>query len=234
MGACAQSAGLLPPWNDACSRMSTPSMRTRKIQIWTSVFVGLGWLAVLALGVRGLLNYESAPGTIAEVPKTWPASQVPLARDRMTLVMLAHPHCPCTRASVSELAEVMARIQDKADAYVLFSTPADASSGGWEDTGLRRSAAAIPGVTVLSDADGAEARRFGAETSGHTLLFAADGRLLFSGGITQSRGHAGDNAGASAIAALVNNEIPARAETFVFGCSLRGTESAAPTAVASR
>jgi hypothetical protein len=85
---------------------------------------------------------------------------------------------------------------------------------------LRRSAAEIPGVTVLSDVDGTEARKFGAETSGHTFLFDHLGRLLFSGGITQSRGHAGDNAGESAIVSLANTRTSSQTKTFVFGCSL--------------
>ena len=194
-------------------------MRRGRIHIWGTAFIAVGWGAAVALGIRGLLNYESAPGTMAEVPQTWPRSVVELAPDRPTLVMLAHPHCPCTRASVGELAEVMARVQGKATAYVLFSKPAQ-SGGDWDDTGLRRSAAAIPGVTVLSDPDGTEARRFGAQTSGHTLLFSPDGRLLFSGGITQSRGHAGDNAGASAIVSLLQHQTTERSQTFVFGCSL--------------
>lgn len=136
-----------------------------------------------------------------------------------TLIMLAHPHCPCTRASVSELANVMARVQGKVRAYVLFLKPHD-SDHSWDDTDLRRSAAAIPGVAVLSDIDGVEAKRFGAETSGHTMLFNPSGRLLFSGGITESRGHAGGNAGESAIVSLVNTHTADRATTFVFGCSL--------------
>ena len=208
-------------------------MHPPRIKIFTTAVIAAAWVAAVAAGLRGLLNYENAPGTVASVPKTWPASQIPLAKDRMTLVMLAHPHCPCTRASVGELAEVMARAQGKADAFVLFSKPA-ASGADWDDTGLRRDAAAIPGVTVLSDPDGGEARRFGAETSGHTLLFAADGRLLFSGGITQSRGHSGDNAGASAIVSLVHNQTAARGETFVFGCALPSDAQASPAALASR
>jgi hypothetical protein len=75
-------------------------------------------------------------------------------------------------------------------------------------------------VKVVFDPDGVEARRFGAETSGHTQLFGTSGRLLFSGGITASRGHAGSNTGESAIIALVNNQTPARTQTLVFGCSL--------------
>lgn len=73
---------------------------------------------------------------------------------------------------------------------------------------------------MVFDPDGVEARRFGAETSGHTLLFGADGHLLFSGGITASRGHSGDNDGENAIVALLNHQIPALTRTLVFGCSL--------------
>jgi hypothetical protein len=79
---------------------------------------------------------------------------------------------------------------------------------------LRRSAAAIPGVKVLFDPDRMEARRFGAETSGHNLSFGADGGLLFSGGITASRGHAGESVRERAIVAPVNNQTPARTQTW--------------------
>ena len=120
---------------------------------------------------------------------------------------------------MSELAQLMARLQGRVTAYVLFVKPKE-SGHAWEDTNLRRSAEAIPGVKVVFDPDGVEAGRFGAETSGHTLLFGADGRLLFSGGLTASRGHAGGNAGESAILALVNHQTPARTETLVFGCPL--------------
>ena len=52
----------------------------------------------------------------------------------------------------------MAHLQGKVYAYVLFLKPAQ-SDAQWEDTGLQRSAAAIPGVKVRSDVDGVEARR---------------------------------------------------------------------------
>jgi hypothetical protein len=115
----------------------------------------------------------------------------------------------------------MARVQGKVRAYVLFLKPQN-SGNDWDDTDLRQSAAEIPGVSVLTDVDGVEARRFGAETSGHTLLFDSTGLLLFSGGITESRGHAGSNAGESAIVSLVNKHSADRRSTLVFGCSLIG------------
>ena len=180
--------------------------------------------------MRVLFHYENTPGRVGALSQAWPAAQIERATDRPTLVMLAHPHCPCTAASVGELAQIMARLQGKVAAYVLFVKPKEAGRD-WEDTNLRRSAEAIPGVKVVFDPDGVEARRFGAETSGHTLLFGADGRLLFSGGITASRGHAGDNAGESAIVALVNNQTPARTQTLVFGCSLANRSETEPTAL---
>ena len=54
----------------------------------------------------------------------------------------------------------------------------------------------------------------------NTPLYDAGGQLRFSGGITPARGHAGDNAGRSAIVALVESASSAPVETPVFGCSL--------------
>lgn len=185
----------------------------------TAVF-GVVWLVAVAFGLRVLLNYEATPGRVGAVSQTWRAdARIERAIDHPTLVMFAHPRCPCTWASINELAKIMAQVQGQVRAYVLFVEPKTAGAH-WDDTSLRRSAAAIPGVTVAADVGGNEARRFGAETSGHTLLFDRNGRLLFSGGITQSRGHAGDNVGESAVVSLVSNHQAERRQTLVFGCAL--------------
>jgi hypothetical protein len=195
-------------------------LQTRSKAIWTTAVFATAWIGAVSLGLAALLNYENAPGRTGASPSNWPAdSKIQRARTSDTLVMLAHPRCPCTRASMGELAQIMERVQGKVRAYVLFLKPHD-SGTDWDDTDLRRKAAAIPGVAVLSDVDGIEAHRFGAETSGHTFLFDSDGRLLFNGGITESRGHAGDNAGESAIVSLVSNRVATRKSTFVFGCGL--------------
>jgi hypothetical protein len=113
----------------------------------------------------------------------------------------------------------MAQSHGRLVAYVLFLKPAGFSDD-WEKTDLWQSAAGIPGVNPIVDGDGVEARRFRARTSGQTVLYDAEGRLLFSGGITMARGHAGDNAGRSAIISLVNEQVSEQAETPVFGCPL--------------
>jgi hypothetical protein len=165
-------------------------------------------------------GYENAAGAAGQAPAHWPAnSRLEHAADRTTLVMLAHPHCPCTRASIGELALLMAKSQGRVTAYVLFLKPTG-SADDWEMTDLWQSAASIPGVSVFADADGVEAKNFQAATSGQTVLYDAGGNLLFSGGITASRGHSGDNAGRSAIVSLLSGGESELTKTSVYGCPL--------------
>ena len=186
------------------------------------------WLLVISIGLWMLWGYENTPGKAAEPPKQWPAdSKILPARDHATLVMLAHPHCPCTRATIGELASIMAHSQGRLTAYVLFLKPTGFSEE-WEKSDLWQSAASIPGVTAVIDDEGAEANRFHAATSGQTLLYDAAGLLLFSGGITGSRGHSGDNAGQAAIVSLVNSGAADLTETSVFGCPLFDPNSECP------
>lgn len=135
--------------------------------------------------------------------------------------MFAHPHCPCTRASIGELNRLLTRCQGPVAVHVLFIQPKDVVLE-WTETALRKSAEAIPGVEVKLDPNGEEARHFGAESSGFLVLYGVDGELLFSGGITAARGHAGDNAGENVIVALLNGQATELKHTAVFGCSLHG------------
>lgn len=209
-------------------------MAARRRKFLLTSCLGLAWIFGVAFGIRVVLNYDTAAGAVGTVPVHWPAkSAIQLAPDRMTLVMFAHPRCPCTRATMGELAKIMAEAQGKLSGHVVFYWPND-SAAGWDDTDLRRSAAAIPGVTVSDDVDGVESHRFGAETSGHTLLFDRGGRLLFSGGITDSRGHAGGNNGESAVLALVSNQTTNQTRTLVFGCRITGEIKKAEGAICSR
>ena len=203
-------------------------MNFRKNRLILIAIVAL-WLFMISTGIGFLWNYESTPGVAAAAPDRWPAdSRIKLAADRATLIMLAHPHCPCTRASIGELARLMTQAQGRVTAYVLFVKPPNFSTE-WEKTDLWASAAAIPGVQVLGDDEGIEAGRFNAATSGQTMLYDPAGKLLFSGGITSARGHAGDNAGRSAVVSLLTTDETDEAEqkeTPVFGCPLfaRGAE----------
>jgi hypothetical protein len=193
-------------------------------QVWLPV-AGAIWLGAASTGLWLLWRYDNTPGQAASAPGEWPASTT-LARasDRPTLIMLAHPHCTCTRASIGELAEAIGHARTPPRTYVLFMTP-KGFTDGWEKSDLWRSAADLPGVTVVRDDDGREAKQFGAATSGQTLLYDQHGALVFSGGITGARAHAGDNVGRQALVALLNHQPAARRGTSVFGCPLFFTGS---------
>ncbi len=182
-------------------------------------------LAGTAGGIWLLLRYTYAPGVAAIAPQRWPESTgIARRAGHSTLLMFAHPQCPCSRASVAELDRILARAQDApVDPYVLFVAPASAPDS-WTESELWREAAAIPGVRVVRDGDAVETNRFGAATSGQVLLYDAAGQLVFRGGITPGRGHQGDGAAADELVNLLRGSgRPATAA--VYGCSLQDPQS---------
>lgn len=176
------------------------------------------WGFAVLLGFYLLWVYAGSPGEAGAAAETWPAD-VPPDSTRPTLLLFAHPHCPCTRASIEQLARLSAKHEGALAVHVVFWAPADAPAG-WTETDLWRSAAAVPGVTVRSDIGGREARRYGAKTSGHVVLYDLEGRLLFHGGITGARGHNGDNPGADAVSAHLTGQPGPVSTAPVFGCPL--------------
>jgi hypothetical protein len=186
----------------------------------TAYFVPLVWVASVVSGLAALEAYKSRPGSTGRTPAVLPECEAGADwGGRPLLLMFVHPRCPCSQASLGELAEILAREPNKVSAAVVFVKPAGAGSE-WSQTALRKQAAAIPNLRLIDD-DGTLAHRFGAETSGHVVLYDADGKLVFSGGITRSRGHEGDNSGRRAICARLEgtaNDAPA--QTPVFGCPL--------------
>lgn len=184
------------------------------------ILIGVVWGITAVTGLVLLFDYQTAPSASGNPAAIWPThSRIVPAADRARVVMVAHPRCPCTRASVEALARIMAQSQELANASVLFLKP-KGMPVGWEQTDLWHSAAAIPGVRVVCDEEGLEAARFGLESSGHVLLYDRNGQRLFSGGITAGRGHHGDNAGLDHCIALINGKPTEQRDTQVFGCSL--------------
>jgi hypothetical protein len=133
--------------------------------------------------------------------------------------MFVHPQCTCSRASLHELGNLLRRVPGRAHALVAF-----VGEGG----DLRQIAASLPDTELVDDARGEESRRFGAATSGATLLYDASGRLAFSGGITAVRGHEGDSFGQERVVALLQGGAADRRESPVFGCPLHDTKEARP------
>ena len=184
-------------------------------------FSAILWLSTAVGGVVYLARYENTPaGENVSYPSIFPSeSRLERSAERPTLIFFAHPKCPCTRASLRELARLMTDVNGKLHAVVVFSKPKDAGEE-WTATDLRANAEAIPNVRVLIDEDERETKIFNAQTSGLTLLYDRAGNLRFNGGITASRGHEGDNAGTRAVFEIVTKEADKTEETAVFGCPL--------------
>ena len=176
----------------------------------------------LAITVGSLYGYwyESTPAETGIVRDRWPAeSACILSASRPTLLMFVHPRCPCSRASLSELALLMTHCQDRVSTEVMFFTPRSVSED-WGKTDLWESATRIPGVLPRLDLGGDEHRRFGARVSGEVFLFQPSGELSFHGGITAGRGHSGDNQGRATLESfLLDRQLPTKS-TPVFGCQL--------------
>lgn len=210
----------------------SPSMKTRARLVHSiavgmprnrSAFLQSGAMAVWVIAVGfasyAMLNYDFTPGTASSAPSSWPESSA-LSRKpgQPTLLMFAHPRCPCTTASLQELKQVLAKSNGPVDCQIVFLMP-DNATEKWRDSANVRAARAFKKAQVITD-EGNEPRRFAVTTSGHVLLFDEQGHLTFSGGITGSRGHAGPNSGADMLLQSINQHRTAGHESPTFGCPL--------------
>jgi hypothetical protein len=183
--------------------------------------VAIVWIMIVLGGMGALAHYAAKSGPQSAAPEKWPArSRIPADPESATLVMFVHPRCPCSKASLGELEKLMARYQGQIGAHLVFLNP-EAGEDDWSQTELWRQAEAIPGVLVRQDRAGEEARLFHADTSGQTVLYSREGRLMFQGGVTVSRGHHGDSPGMDALKRLLGEKPQtAPVQAAVFGCSL--------------
>lgn len=179
----------------------------------------LVWAATVAAAYQAIRRFESTPGDAAIAPMSWPArSAVPRVPGEWSLVMLVHPHCSCSRASVKELEAVLEKAPRSVQPYVLVFRPHELPAG-WERTDVYTAATRLRRTRVLIDEDGRESKLFGGFTSGQTFLYDGDGKLRFEGGITSLRGHAGLNSGRTEIIRIANAGAGTGTHP-VFGCSI--------------
>lgn len=183
------------------------------------------WIALVSYGVGALLIYSAKPGEAACAPRTLPIGTsgiLPIGKPLMMVFL--HPHCPCSRTTVEQLQKILIASQGATECRVLLVIPPDTEQG-WENGSLLRLLSSIPGLRVECDRGGLQAKRFQAATSGQVLFYKGDRTLAFCGGITASRGHAGDNIGSQTIMTLLRDEESQHTQTPVYGCPLLNSET---------
>ena len=201
----------------------TPTFALRFLAHPAGVFLATLPFALLAVtGMFRLVVFDGTPGPQHPAPLLWPAgSAIQRSTTDNTVVIFAHPSCACTRSTLYELSRVI-DTQNRAvlatRTVVLFVRPAHDTT--WQPGDIWDQVSSIPRAHAQWDEDGVEARRFHAGTSGIVLLYDIHGRLLFEGGITGARGHAGDNYGSEHLRSALESGISAQSATPVFGCSL--------------
>src|SRR5713101_1730239 len=79
----------------------------RKLLTWQAL-AALAWLGVVITATIEAVVYAGTPGRAGSPHANWPATcRLSLDCNRPTLLMFAHPRCPCTRASLGELELLM-------------------------------------------------------------------------------------------------------------------------------
>jgi hypothetical protein len=184
------------------------------------------WGVAVSLGALFLEAYAARPGEARPSPVRWPeGSAIPRDSRRPTLLIFLHPRCPCSLASLGELADILDRCGGRVSTHAVVLDSRLLESSGRSE--IDQALAGLPQIAIRRDIGGAEARRFNVTTSGHLMLYDVHGLLVFSGGITAARGHRGDSYGRAALLGWIQGEGQDRRQTCVFGCPLATARSKA-------
>lgn len=183
------------------------------------------WLAGVTAGFTALAVYKSTASEVSsDAPDRFPAdSIITRAEGSPTLLMFIHPRCACSRASLAELSKLLQELHGSVFASIVVRSDAPVGATP-ETTDITSTASAVSGATVLADHGGSEAARFGATSSGHTVVYDRDGRLIFSGGLTNSRGHEGESLGKAHLLSALKTKAEGARAAAVYGCKLEDGE----------
>ena len=182
------------------------------------------WAVLVSLGYGSMVFYSIAAAKSSTTVSTFPAVSKLSCHAGLTLITFLHPQCPCSRATVSELEDLLAqnKLSTGLRTYAVVSRPSGCSEAFVRGP-IIDSLSQIKNVQVVIDKDDVESKLFGAKASGQTLLFDGNGKCLFSGGITAARGEVGDNTGVEALRQYIAGGRASIRKTPVFGCSLESS-----------
>ena len=187
---------------------------------WRRGLVLSVWLLLIMAGFLTLFLYEFTPGLAGDPPESWPQNPlISLTPVGKTVIVFAHPQCPCTKATFAELADALQQATVPCQVYLVWLEQPLATSQVNDLVGpdLRQH---IPESHHHWDAYHQALQIFQVRTSGHVLVFNESGDREFSGGITGGRGRLGVNSGKTALLSSLTNQSVGRTESQIYGCPL--------------
>ena len=184
------------------------------------------WVVMTLAGLMALWNYSYSKAGPVEFFERWPSdSRIPRPHGTSNLVVFIHPRCPCSIATLVELARIQNDLNHHAKVNISVVMWQPVHGMLWSESAAHSVCRNITSATVINDRGGIEAKRFTATASGTCFLFDEDGRLQFCGGLTQSRGHVGESLESNILLKVTQQgrqsivtELPV--STPVYGCSL--------------
>lgn len=169
-------------------------------------------------GILGLSFYANTPSVERLVGTVWNEDLLGTKGEGKTLVYFIHPNCPCTLASNFELQRVLQQNYPELNIVSVIRS---------ENRSIE---SPINGRTIY-DTNGEISSELGINTSGHVVLYDKNGLAIYSGGVTPSRGHRGNNFGSSSLINLLADTTTSSNNTqnlisfFTYGCKLNKHES---------
>lgn len=184
------------------------------------IIVALLWVAVVGMGMTQLHGYMNTPGQADAAPTSLSVGD---GFERLPgqphMLVFIHRQCPCSKATLQQLID-----QGEKSLPMTVVWIGDADDAGRNAKALQALADRLKAQT-LSDTDGRLAERFGARTSGHVVVYDADGALAYTGGLTPGRGMVGPSGGVLALVDIAGGQAPDHAALPVFGCPLTHTKT---------
>ena len=187
------------------------------------IILVVGCVSGILFGIGSSLNFSWRAGASGNPPTDWPAGIKSITLDDKPLVLVfLHPKCPCSRATIDELSTAISHGASHARFVAIFEQP-PGMDDRWVETDTWTKAESIPVLVRVRDFDGRLSSLFDVRTSGETVVYSPQGKLLFHGGLTLGRDHRGENAGRSFIESLATRSVTMSSSTCsspVFGCPL--------------
>jgi len=179
------------------------------------------WAVACFAGFGALWVYANTEGDLGQPNVGWDLPEQFHAHTTLpTLVVYAHPKCPCTRATFSELQRLQRDHRGDFVTRIIFFEPYHAPRT-WRETDLWHQARNMTDTEAIADPGGMISQEAGARVSGTIALYSPREDVLFWGGITPSRAHEGESPGIISLRAILEGRSPLSRSSRVYGCSLR-------------